>query len=101
MLARDLTVSILDTDTDAIRAAAKWGVKVYYGDGTRIDMLRRESHGQVDQVRVPAGPGGGARVRPDPFPGARQGRRGLPGARDPGIRPGVRRSRATGHWRPA
>ncbi|MCW3153353.1 monovalent cation:proton antiporter-2 (CPA2) family protein [Achromobacter spanius] len=40
MLARGLTVSILDTDTDAIRAAAKWGVKVYYGDGTRIDMLR-------------------------------------------------------------
>lgn len=40
MLARDLKVSILDTDTDAIRAAAKWGVKVYYGDGTRIDMLR-------------------------------------------------------------
>ena len=40
MLARDIKVSILDTDTDAIRAAAKWGVKVYYGDGTRIDMLR-------------------------------------------------------------
>lgn len=40
MLARDLKVSILDIDTDAIRAAAKWGVKVYYGDGTRIDMLR-------------------------------------------------------------
>ena len=40
MLARDLKVSILDTDTDAIRAAAKWGVKVYYGDGTRVDMLR-------------------------------------------------------------
>ncbi|EHK65250.1 monovalent cation:proton antiporter-2 (CPA2) family protein [Achromobacter arsenitoxydans] len=40
MLARGLKVSILDTDTDAIRAAAKWGVKVYYGDGTRVDMLR-------------------------------------------------------------
>lgn len=40
MLARGVKVSILDTDTDAIRAAAKWGVKVYYGDGTRIDMLR-------------------------------------------------------------
>jgi len=40
MLARGIKVSILDTDTDAIRAAAKWGVKVYYGDGTRIDMLR-------------------------------------------------------------
>ena len=33
-------MSISDTDTDAIRAAAKWGVKVYYGDGTRVDMLR-------------------------------------------------------------
>ena len=40
MLARGIKVSILDTDTDAIRAAAKWGVKVYYGDGTRVDMLR-------------------------------------------------------------
>ncbi|CAB3881909.1 monovalent cation:proton antiporter-2 (CPA2) family protein [Achromobacter mucicolens] len=40
MLARGVKVSILDTDTDAIRAAAKWGVKVYYGDGTRADMLR-------------------------------------------------------------
>ncbi|SEJ96353.1 monovalent cation:proton antiporter-2 (CPA2) family protein [Achromobacter sp. NFACC18-2] len=40
MLARGVKVSILDTDTDAIRAADKWGVKVYYGDGTRIDMLR-------------------------------------------------------------
>ncbi|MEN4918752.1 monovalent cation:proton antiporter-2 (CPA2) family protein [Achromobacter spanius] len=40
MLARELKVSILDIDTDAIRAAAKWGVKVYYGDGTRADMLR-------------------------------------------------------------
>lgn len=40
MLAREIKVSILDIDTDAIRAAAKWGVKVYYGDGTRADMLR-------------------------------------------------------------
>ncbi len=40
MLAREIKVSILDIDTDAIRAAAKWGVKVYYGDGTRVDMLR-------------------------------------------------------------
>ncbi len=40
MLARGMNVSILDLDTDAIRAAEKWGVKVYYGDGTRADMLR-------------------------------------------------------------
>lgn len=40
MLARGMNVSILDIDTDSIRAASQWGVKVYYGDGTRIDMLR-------------------------------------------------------------
>ncbi|HZY68737.1 MAG TPA: NAD-binding protein, partial [Devosia sp.] len=30
----------IDTDTDMIRAAATFGFKVYYGDGTRLDILR-------------------------------------------------------------
>ena len=60
-----------DTDTDAIRAAAKWGVKVYYGDGTAWTCcappapdrqadpgLHRRSQGrqpcgQADQVGIP------------------------------------------------
>ena len=40
LLARDIDVSIIDTDTDMIRSAADFGFKVYYGDGTRLDVLQ-------------------------------------------------------------
>jgi glutathione-regulated potassium-efflux system protein KefB len=40
LLARRLDVAIIDTDTEMIRSAATFGFKVYYGDGTRLDVLR-------------------------------------------------------------
>jgi glutathione-regulated potassium-efflux system protein KefB len=40
LLARGIDVSIIDTDTEMIRAAADFGFKVYYGDGTRLDVLQ-------------------------------------------------------------
>jgi glutathione-regulated potassium-efflux system protein KefB len=40
LLARGTDVAIIDRDTDMIRAAANFGFKVYYGDGTRLDVLR-------------------------------------------------------------
>jgi glutathione-regulated potassium-efflux system protein KefB len=40
LLARGLDVTIIDTDTEMIRSAADFGFKVYYGDGTRLDVLR-------------------------------------------------------------
>ena len=40
LLARGIDVSIIDTDTDMIRSAADFGFKVYYGDGTRLDVLQ-------------------------------------------------------------
>lgn len=40
MLARGISVSVIDNDTNRIRSAAKFGFKVYYGDGSRIDVLR-------------------------------------------------------------
>ena len=39
ILARGYTVSTIDTDPDMIRAAGSFGFKVYYGDGTRLDVL--------------------------------------------------------------
>ena len=39
LLARKHKVSIIDDDPDMIRAAATYGFKVYYGDGTRLDIL--------------------------------------------------------------
>jgi glutathione-regulated potassium-efflux system protein KefB len=39
LLARDVDVTIIDTDLDMIRSAAEFGFKIYYGDGTRLDVL--------------------------------------------------------------
>jgi glutathione-regulated potassium-efflux system protein KefB len=39
LLARGVDVTIIDTDIEMIRAAANFGFKVYYGDGTRLDVL--------------------------------------------------------------
>ena len=40
LLARDVDVTIIDNDIDMIRSAARFGFQVYYGDGTRLDVLR-------------------------------------------------------------
>jgi len=39
LLARDVDVSIIDNDVEMIRSADDFGFKVYYGDGTRLDVL--------------------------------------------------------------
>ena len=39
LLAKGHKVAIIDNDTDMIRAAGQFGMKVYYGDGTRLDIL--------------------------------------------------------------
>lgn len=40
LLARGVDVAIIDTDVEMIQAAETFGFKVYYGDGTRLDVLR-------------------------------------------------------------
>ncbi|MBX9450461.1 MAG: monovalent cation:proton antiporter-2 (CPA2) family protein [Mesorhizobium sp.] len=39
LLLRGEEVSIIDDDVEMIQAAAEFGFKVYYGDGTRLDIL--------------------------------------------------------------
>lgn len=39
LLARGVDVSLIDTDIEMIRDAERFGFKVYYGDGTRLDVL--------------------------------------------------------------
>ena len=39
LLARDVDVTIIDNDIDMIRSAEEFGFKIYYGDGTRLDVL--------------------------------------------------------------
>ena len=40
LLVRGINVSVIDRNIENIRAAAKFGFKVYYGDGIRLDVLR-------------------------------------------------------------
>ncbi len=39
LLAKRHSVAIIDSDADMVRVAARFGFKVYYGDGTRPDIL--------------------------------------------------------------
>jgi len=40
LLAEEVDVTAIDVDPTMIRVAARFGFKVYYGDGTRLDVLR-------------------------------------------------------------
>lgn len=52
LLARGHTVSIIDNDTEMIRVAGQFGMKVYYGDGTRLDILRAAGAENADAVLI-------------------------------------------------
>jgi glutathione-regulated potassium-efflux system protein KefB len=52
LLARGLDVSIIDIDTEMIRSAADFGFKVYYGDGTRLDVLHASGAGSAKAIIV-------------------------------------------------
>jgi glutathione-regulated potassium-efflux system protein KefB len=52
LLARDVDISIIDADVDMIRAAGNFGFKVYYGDGTRLDVLRTSGAGKADAILI-------------------------------------------------
>lgn len=52
LLARDVDVSIIDTDVEMIQAAGNFGFKVYYGDGTRLDVLRASGAGNAETILV-------------------------------------------------
>jgi glutathione-regulated potassium-efflux system protein KefB len=52
LLARDVDVSIIENDVEMIQAAGRFGFKVYYGDGTRLDTLRASGAGKAEAVLV-------------------------------------------------
>jgi glutathione-regulated potassium-efflux system protein KefB len=52
LLARGIDIAIIENDTDMIRAAAKFGFKVYYGDGTRLDVLHASGAGHARAILV-------------------------------------------------
>ncbi|HYC69331.1 monovalent cation:proton antiporter-2 (CPA2) family protein [Brevundimonas sp.] len=52
LLARDVDVSIIDTDVEMIQAAGNFGFKVFYGDGSRLDVLRASGAESAETILV-------------------------------------------------
>ena len=52
LLARGHALSIIDSDAEAIRDASDFGFKVWYGDGTRLDILHAAGAGQAAVIVV-------------------------------------------------
>lgn len=52
LLARGFKVSIIESDVDMIRTAARFGFKVYYGDGTRLHVLKASGAEHVNAILV-------------------------------------------------
>ncbi len=52
LLLRGIDVSIIEKDTEMIRAAEGFGFKVYYGDGTRLDVLRTSGAGRAEAILI-------------------------------------------------
>ncbi len=52
LLARGVDMSLIETDVEMIQAAANFGFKIYYGDGTRLDVLRASGAATAEAVLV-------------------------------------------------
>jgi glutathione-regulated potassium-efflux system protein KefB len=52
LLAEDFDVTAIDVDPDMIQVAGRFGFKVYYGDGTRLDVLRAAGADDARMVAI-------------------------------------------------
>jgi glutathione-regulated potassium-efflux system protein KefB len=52
LLSQKLDVTVIDKDIERIRSAARFGFKIYYGDGTRLDVLRAAGAGKAKVIAV-------------------------------------------------
>ncbi len=52
LLARGVDVTIIDNDIDMIQNAEKFGFKIYYGDGCRLDILHASGASTAEAIVV-------------------------------------------------
>ncbi|MFA6122636.1 cation:proton antiporter [Sphingomonas sp.] len=50
LIAQGVPVTLIDTDIEMIDVASEFGAKVYYGDGTRLDLLRQAGAGEAELI---------------------------------------------------
>jgi CPA2 family monovalent cation:H+ antiporter-2/glutathione-regulated potassium-efflux system protein KefB len=50
LVAQGIQVTLVDTDIEMIDVAGSFGAKVYYGDGTRLDLLRQAGAEEAELI---------------------------------------------------
>jgi CPA2 family monovalent cation:H+ antiporter-2/glutathione-regulated potassium-efflux system protein KefB len=50
LIAQGIPVTLIDTDIEMIDVAGEFGAKVYYGDGTRLDLLRQAGASEAELI---------------------------------------------------
>jgi Kef-type K+ transport system membrane component KefB/voltage-gated potassium channel Kch len=50
LIAADVPVTLIDTDVEMIDVAGAFGAKVYFGDGTRLDLLRQAGAAEAELI---------------------------------------------------
>jgi len=50
LIANDIPVTLIDTDVEMIDIAGEFGAKVYFGDGTRLDVLRQAGAEEAELI---------------------------------------------------
>ena len=52
LLLQHIDVTVIESDVERIRSAARFGFKIYYGDGTRLDVLRAAGGGRAKVICI-------------------------------------------------
>ena len=50
LIAQGIPVTLIDTDVEMIDVAGEFGAKVYFGDGTRLDLLRQAGAAEAELI---------------------------------------------------
>ncbi|MGO4523663.1 monovalent cation:proton antiporter-2 (CPA2) family protein [Microvirga sp. 2MCAF35] len=52
LLAQSIEATVIDKDVERIRDAGRFGLQVYYGDGTRLDVLRAAGAEKAEMICI-------------------------------------------------
>ncbi|HZH10275.1 MAG TPA: monovalent cation:proton antiporter-2 (CPA2) family protein [Microvirga sp.] len=52
LLSQNINATVIDKNVERVRDAARFGLKIYYGDGTRLDVLRAAGAEKAEMICV-------------------------------------------------
>jgi monovalent cation:proton antiporter-2 (CPA2) family protein len=52
LLSQNINATVIDNNVERVRDAARFGLKIYYGDGTRLDVLRAAGAEKAEMICV-------------------------------------------------